>query len=159
MGKIYEEYIQQVYAYSLSLVKNRQVAEDISHEVFLKIWKKADSFVFGKNPAAWIMSIVHNTAMDTLRKSSHEGACEKIPEPATEIDPEAVVVERDSIGQLMHALKDNEAQIVLLHVMSGLTFASISRMLSLPMGTVAWAYRNAMKKLKNKLNTERTEWL
>ncbi|MBM6838786.1 sigma-70 family RNA polymerase sigma factor, partial [Clostridium saudiense] len=55
------------------------------------------------------------------------------------------------INEVLSQLKEEEREVVILHTISDLTFKSIGEILDKPLGTVTWRYREAIKKLKEKI--------
>ncbi|MCR2821643.1 RNA polymerase sigma factor [Lederbergia panacisoli] len=67
--KWFEEYHEDIYHYLLYLLGNHTgEAEDLLQEVFIKVFKKIDSFKHDSSPKTWLISIARNTAFDYLRK-------------------------------------------------------------------------------------------
>ena len=54
---IYDSYLSMIYAVALSIVKNDHSAEDITSEVFIKVWDKAESYSFYKGHKGWLLAI------------------------------------------------------------------------------------------------------
>ena len=120
LREVYEAYAGLVYALALSVTGRREDAEDVTSEVFLRLCDKAGSYRPGGPPKAWLMTVTHHLAVDWIRLRERS-----FPE---------------SVG---------EPPVVLRHVMADMTLAAVSRLLDKPLGTVAWLYRSAMKKLRN----------
>ena len=66
---IYDEYLSIVYSVVFSIVKNKHSAEDITSEVFIKIWDKAESYKYYKGHKGWILTVAHNSAIDYIRRN------------------------------------------------------------------------------------------
>lgn len=147
---IYDEYIQAVYAVVLSIVKHPQNAEDITSEVFIKLWDKADTYRFGNQHKAWLMMVARNTAIDSLRSDRHMlpfDEMEETEEPA-DVSLESQVCDKIPLQTACSHLKPLEQQIISMHVLGDLSFKAVSQILNKPLGTVAWTYRNAIQKLR-----------
>ena len=70
--EIYNRYHQPVYGYLLSLVKSTEIAEDLVHEVFLKLWEIREKLEIKINFSAYLFRICHNKAADTTKKIAEE---------------------------------------------------------------------------------------
>src|SRR5437667_1715813 len=68
---IYREYGDAVFRYTLRSVGNRELAEDITSEVFLELYRNRDTVDAGKLPA-WLFTVARNRAVDHWRKSAIE---------------------------------------------------------------------------------------
>lgn len=62
----------QMFAVAMSILHDRVLAEDAVHDSLIKIAKKAHKYKPGTSASAWIMTIVHNTALDMVKKRKHE---------------------------------------------------------------------------------------
>src|SRR5579864_3367577 len=62
------KYLNPIYRFVYSYVKDQQTAEDITQDVFLKVWKNAKKVDKNKNFKSWIYTIAKNTALDFLKK-------------------------------------------------------------------------------------------
>lgn len=147
---IYDEYIQTVFAVVLSIVKHRQNAEDVTSDVFIKLWNKADTYRFGGKHKTWLMAIARNTAIDSLRSDKHLLSIDELKESQEEIGAslETQICDKIPLQNACSQLKPLEQQIVSMHVLGDLSFKDVSQILKKPLGTVAWTYRNAINKLR-----------
>lgn len=151
LKKIYDNYAHSIYSYALSIVKNKHLAEDICQDVFIKLWNKSSTFENKGNPKSWIMTITRNTSIDYLRKYKKEDIKE-IFDINTENDRTNDINNKIAINEAMASLHNEEREIVILHLISDLTFKSIGEVLGKPLGTVTWRYREGIKKLRNKMS-------
>ena len=151
LREIYEDYRGPVYFQALSIVGNRQDAEDVSSEVFLKIFRLADQYRPGGGHKSWLWSITHNMSVDFLRKKNWETASESEEmirlAGGREDDLERIEGE-DTVARVLATLTPAEREVVHLKVIGDLTLKEISALLKAPMGTVAWRYRQAIGKLR-----------
>ena len=149
LRRIYEDYNPMIYSTVWDIVRNREDAEDVTSEFFIRLWDAADTYRPGRGHRAWMLTIARNMAIDYLRRRRREEPTEILPEDAlgqTAVDEQ--VVNTISLEQALGKLRDDERQIVNLKIMGGLTFREIAAMLGRPQGTVAWCYRTAIQKLK-----------
>lgn len=70
--EIYNRYHKQIYRYLISLVKSPQLAEDLVHEVFLKLWNAREKLDIQNNFASYLFRICHNQAYDATLKIARE---------------------------------------------------------------------------------------
>lgn len=147
---IYEEYCPMIYSVALDILHNREDAEDVTSEFFIRLWDIADTYRSGRGHRAWMITIAHNLAIDALRKRKREQPSEDIPDipQSGEDSYEDRLCHKLSLEQALLTLKEEERQIVNLKIMGELTFREIAALLKKPQGTVAWCYRTALRKLK-----------
>lgn len=147
---IYEDYCALIYSVTMEILHNREDAEDVTSEFFIRLWDIAETYRPGKGHRAWMITIAHNMAIDYLRKRKRENPAEEVPEPPQngQDSQEDRLLNRLSLAQALMTLKEEERQIVNLKIMGELTFREIAELLGKPQGTVAWLYRTAIGKLK-----------
>lgn len=149
LREIYEDYCPMIYSVVLDILKNREDAEDITSDFFIRLWDIAGSYKKGNGHRAWLITIARNMAIDHLRKRMREQPTAEIPDYLHQApSPEDSVIKSVSLEHALKTLKDEERQIIDLKIMGELTFKEIALLLKKPQGTVAWLYRNAVGKLK-----------
>lgn len=143
-----------VYAYSLSLLKNPQEAEDAAQDCFVRAFYGAAGYRPQGKPMAWLMTIARNLCMERLREGKRRAS---IPEEEWENRLGAAAPcydDRIVLEQCMRALEDGERQIVVMHAVGGMKHRETAELLGLPLATVLSKYSRAIKKLKAKLSTQ-----
>ena len=154
-ARLYRAAASPVYAYALSMLKNRQDAEDALHDCFVKVYQAAGSYDSRSKPMAWIMTIARNLCLRTLQLRCYTA---DIPDE----DWESCLRQREGLGSeerlivqtCMHCLKEQERQILLLHAVAGFKHREIAAFLNMPLATVLSKYSRAAKKLKSVLEGE-----
>lgn len=146
-----------VYNLAFSIVKSRELAEDVMQDTFIKVKTHAASYRPGTNSKAWVLTIARNLAITALRKNAYEYSADYLEETgATELSSSgrvATTVENSVlVEKALAILSDTDRQIVMLHIVGGLKHREISDMLEIPLGSVLWKYSNALKKMSKYLN-------
>ncbi|CAM5181175.1 RNA polymerase sigma (SigX) subunit OS=Ureibacillus acetophenoni OX=614649 GN=SAMN05877842_10421 PE=3 SV=1 [Ureibacillus acetophenoni] len=72
--RLYDTYHQDVFQFLIYLVKNRSVAEDLSHEVYVRVLKSYDRFEGKSSEKTWLFAIAKNVAIDYFRKNTVRAA-------------------------------------------------------------------------------------
>ena len=73
LGMLYERYSRAVYSFSLRIVGDAQVAEEILQEVFVRAWQQGGSFQSARGSLiTWLLSITHNLSIDEVRRRMAE---------------------------------------------------------------------------------------
>lgn len=153
--QLYRMTQNQVYCYLLSIVKNKVTAEDLMQDTYLSIRKSIQHYIPQKKPMAWIFTIAKNLAYMELRRNQRqetEDFSEK--EHLAGRDEISQTVDSIVLNTALKILNEQERGIVLLHVSQGFKFKEISRLLSLPIGTVLSCYHRAIKKLHHAVNED-----
>ncbi|HLF27667.1 MAG TPA: sigma-70 family RNA polymerase sigma factor [Anaerolineae bacterium] len=146
LGELYDKYRLQVFHAALAITRDRQVAEDILQECFLKLHAHA-GHLDGRLPLApWLYRVTVNLAYTWVSRharwwTSLEGLVEKFDRliaPARAA-PEHQLELRDlqaSIQRAIEALPFNRRVVVILHYLGGLDLKEIAYILDCPIGTV-----------------------
>ena len=159
--KLYETTKRGVFAFAYSYVGNGADAEDLMQETFLTVKRKAAQYVLGTDARAWLFQIVKNLCLDELRKRKRradeafetvgDGASAKIIGGAKVEDRVGAFPALDAVKRI---LKDEDAEIFLLHAVWEYKHREIAEMKNLPLGTVTWKYKTAVERLQKEWDKE-----
>ncbi len=128
-------------------------AEDVVQEAFLRAWARRSAFDPRRaGIASWLWVIAHNAAVDTLRRRRSPVGLHRVPEELLAIRPrpgegaERGPTGREAREALQEALRatrnPKERAALEMRLLAGKTYATISRELQVPVGTVAgWVHR------------------
>ena len=148
LEKLYNAFAREVYAYAMTIVKDRDTAEDIMQDVFVKVWQCAGGFKAQGLGKAWIMRIARNLSLNAVTRRRDDGDEEQLETLPAPDRPEDQVVSRVAVSQALDTLTGDERQIVTLRMSSDMTLAEIAKVLGQPLGTVKWKHAEALKKLR-----------
>jgi len=152
-GKIYDEFITQIYRY-VSFRVPPGLVEDIVSDIFVKAWEKIHTYKGRKGIpfSSWLFRIAHNIVIDTYRTSKkHEELDELHIDENRWNDPRLrITQERQSnfLRQAMNKLPKRYREILLLSFMSELTNMEIAHSMKIREGSVRILKHRALKKLK-----------
>ncbi len=162
-------YEVRVYSYAYHLLGNREDAQEISQETFIKLWNALPDFREEASLSTYLLRIVKNACLDFLRKKkeavlplnelSSEG--EEYDRGLTDDNPEHNPAEAfarkeqiETVRRAIAALPDDAREILVLREFQNLTYAEIAAILELEEGTVRSRLNRARIKLKKILE----EW-
>lgn len=148
LKEVYEEYVSYIYGIVRALLHNKEEAEDITSDFFIRLWEKSDTYKPGGGHKGWMATIARNMAVDYIRKHKREEFSETVSDRESEENVEHQVLADISINEALDTLKESERKVVHLKIMGELTFKEIAEILEQPMGTVTWHYNQAIKKLR-----------
>jgi RNA polymerase sigma-70 factor (ECF subfamily) len=139
------------------MMGERQAAEDLAQDAFLKVWRGAGSYRAARGSVrTWILSIVHNRGIDQLRShASRRRTQDKIEASAPRSQPSEAFAQtwrnsqRDQVREALNTLPAEQLKILELAYFSGYTHVEISELLSLPLGTVKGRMRLGLKKIRD----------
>ncbi len=149
LKRIYQAYAALVYTVVYDLVRQREDAEDLTAECFVRLWERADTYRFGGKHRGWLLTIARNLTIDFLRRQKRELAVEEVREQehGTE-DVAEQVVGNVSFEEALKQLRREEQEVLDLKIVGQMTFQEIAKVLKKPQGTVSWLYRQGIGKLR-----------
>lgn len=159
LGVLYDRYGRAVFGFTLYLLKDPHRAEEVTQEVFLNVWLKADKFKPERGTFhAWLMTMAHHRAIDEIRRDSRrwermeQAARENAPQQHSLIDTTSEAAQRAEEGEVIRsalsAIPEEQRRVIELSYYQGLTHSDISQRLGQPLGTVKTRMRLGMKKLR-----------
>ena len=157
---VYERHSGAAFSLAYRMCGNRVAAEDVTQEAFLAIWRSGARYDRARGSVrTWVLGIVHNRAIDSLRRSvvhdrrraSDEGIEERFEAKER---TEAEVARRDearSVRELIDELPAEQSRVIELAYFGGFTHTEIAEMLKTPIGTVKGRMRLGLEKLRVRL--------
>ncbi len=145
---LYQMLKTPVFTIAFRIVRSKEEAEDIMQEVFLRLWKTPPAPSV-RNLRAWIFQMVHNLAIDTLRK--HPDVTQAADDAALTEDVFQTLALRYDLEQAIHALPCTEREIITMHLNGGLRFHEIAAIVELSVSATYRKYRKALEALKTAL--------
>ncbi len=137
------------------IVLDLEVARDITHEAFLRLWERRETLAAESNEKAWLMRVATNLAISHRRWWL--ARLRRQPQPAAPHDPAVIAIaeiERSEVRQALGRLSQRERALVVLRYERELTFAEIGAVLNCPEMTAKTRLRRAVEKLRRWLNAE-----
>jgi RNA polymerase sigma-70 factor (ECF subfamily) len=154
---IFDRHASASFSLAYRMCGRRTMAEDVVQEAFLSLWRSGTRYDRARGSVrSWVLGVVHNRAIDALRRGlvkdsrnvADEGIAEKLVEPEL---TEAVVERRDDAQRVRGALAElpaDQRQVIELAYFGGFTHTQIAELLALPAGTVKGRMRLGLTKLR-----------
>ena len=162
VAELYDRHGRMVYSLVLRILRTPSDAEDVVQEVFVRVWTRADTYDerLG-SPAAWLMRVARNRAIDRFRskraRGDHEAAAEVRHDDARS-DPAGNPETLTQGAATAHAVRDAlralpEAQRMLIEAafFEGYTHQELADRFRVPLGTVKTRIRTGMMALREHL--------
>ena len=155
---LYDNYSKSLYGIIFNLIKDKEEAEDVLQEVFVKIWKNIDTYNTSKGRLyTWMLNIARNTSIDKLRSKNFNNNQKNL---STDnfvhiLDDNSKTINKiDAIGikEFIKKLKPKCIQLIDLLFFKGYTQQEASDELEIPLGTVKTQNRNCMNELRLMIN-------
>ena len=155
---LYDRHGGAAYSLAHRIVGDPVVAEDVTQEAFLSLWRTGARFDPARGSVrSWTLGIVRNRAIDSLRRSA--GSAPKLNlddddllerEPGAKLtDDEAI--RRETASRVRGALRDlpsEQTEVIGLAYFGGFTHSEIAEMLGMPLGTVKGRMRLGLEKVR-----------
>jgi len=157
---VYERHSGAAYSLAYRMVGARSVAEDVTQEAFLNLWRSGAHYDRVRGSVrTWILGIVHHRAIDALRRASvhsrrrsdDEAAAERLEAPERVEDDVARSEEAAIVRHAMEILPADQLKVIELAYFGGFTHVEIAEMLEAPIGTVKGRMRLGLKKMREVL--------
>src|SRR3954452_3706503 len=158
---VYERHCNAAFSVAYRMCGSRAAAEDVVQEAFLSLWRSGARYDRARGSVrTWVLGIVHNRAIDALRRSmvhdrrraSDEGIEERL-ESGDRTDVEAA--RRDEAREVrsaLRALPAEQCRVIELAYFGGFSQSEIAAMLDTPIGTVKGRMRLGLQKMRGELN-------
>ena len=154
---LYDRHSRVAFSLAYRLMGERQAAEDLVQEVFLRVWRSTGSYRAERGSVrTWILSIVHHRGVDLLRSSASRRRTQDKVESSAETTQQSDAFseawrnsQRKQVRQALDTLPPEQLKILELAYFSGYTHVEISEVLDLPLGTVKGRMRLGLKKIKD----------
>jgi RNA polymerase sigma-70 factor (ECF subfamily) len=166
---LYDRYGDLVYSVSLRVVGDTYVAEDVTQDVFVRVWRRPEQFDVRRGKfVTWLLSVTRNRSIDHRRSQARRMRHEALPSLDEEEDvlpsedwrddPAAATVLSDECAAVRAALDVLPAEqrlAIQLAYFGGLTQQEIANKLGQPLGTVKTRIRLGMQKMRGALQPRR----
>ena len=158
LAELYERHGTAVFALARRLVKSRELAEEVTQEIFMRLWNRPERFDPSRGALrSFLLADTHGRSIDMLRSELARKEREKkehVMDVRHTADVESQVwsnVASDEIRAAVASLSDGERQAIELAYFSGYTYRQVAEALGEPEGTVKSRIRTGMKRLKGQL--------
>jgi RNA polymerase sigma-70 factor (ECF subfamily) len=154
---LYDRHSRVAFSLAHRMLGERQAAEDLAQEAFIKIWRGAPNYRAGRGGVrTWILSVVRNQGIDQLRaNATRRRTLEKVEASTPRFQPSEAFVEtwrnsqRDQVREALNTLPAEQWKILELAYFSGYTHVEIADLQGLPLGTVKGRMRRSLKRLRD----------
>jgi RNA polymerase sigma-70 factor, ECF subfamily len=155
VGDLYDCYGRQVYSLALRVTRDAATADDVTQDVFVKVWQHAGRFDPERGRAAtWILHIAYTTAVDVVRARARGGPprFEPLQEgPDAEADTMAAAetaLLAEQVRRALMRLPPEQRQVTEMAYFGALSHSEIALATGIPLGTVKSRLRLAMDALR-----------
>ena len=155
-GLFYDQTAARVLGICMQVLHNRAVAEEITQEVFIEIWRTAPTFSPQKGSAAsWIYRLARSRAIDKLRsrmatlsRDEKDAALQQFTHYIDVEDDAIRAVESQRLRKIVDSIGEPHRSAIMLTYFAGLSNQELADYLNIPLGTAKTRVRDGLKKLK-----------
>lgn len=157
---LYERHSTAAFSLAYRMLGTRAAAEDVVQEAFLSVWRSGGRYDRARGSVrTWTLGIVHNRAIDALRRTTvhdrrraaDETAAERLQAPE---NTEVEVARRDEarvVRSALESLPPEQGRVIELAYFGGFSHSEIAEMLDAPLGTVKGRMRLGLEKMHSAL--------
>jgi RNA polymerase sigma-70 factor (ECF subfamily) len=158
--KIYNENIDKVFRFIFLRVDSPEVAQDLTHQAFLKLWQTNNPDI--KNKQAFLFQIARNQLIDYYRKrNSKPLSLDALEENGIEIPVNSfqnkieLTFEMEIIKKALNAIKSEYSEVIIWHYIDNLSTKEIADILNKKENNVRVLLHRAIEALKTQINTDK----
>jgi RNA polymerase sigma-70 factor (ECF subfamily) len=163
-GRLYDRYVDVVYRYVLFRLGDRDLAEDVTSETFLRALRRITSVSYqGRDVGAWFVTIARNIILDHVKSSRFrlEVVTDEVAEPSGSgaqavAGPEQQVISRATRAELLRCvaeLGEDQRECIVLRFMQGLSVAETAVIMKRNEGAIKALQHRAVRRLAQLLPT------
>lgn len=168
LTELYDRYGRLVFSIAFNVMRTRQTAEEITLDVFQKVWDRAETYQADRGRVVvWISTLARNRSIDVLRREGsrldHQavGWSDLVVSPAAATPtPEAatqLAMQKRRVAAAVATLPEAQRHVLTLAFFQGFTHREIAEQTGVPLGTVKTRIRSALHKLQNLLRDEQIQ--
>jgi len=165
--RIYDSYHQDLFQFLIFLVQNRQVAEDLTQEVYIRVLRSYDSFQGKSSEKTWLFSIAKNVAIDHFRKQSVRKKrsfdsfdWESIQLTSDDMRPDELLIvdyEKKQLLEQLNGCTGDQKMVIVLRFFQQLSIQETADALGWTESKVKTTQHRAIQHLKKRMSQEREE--
>ncbi|WP_317368075.1 sigma-70 family RNA polymerase sigma factor [uncultured Tyzzerella sp.] len=165
-SQIVDKYEKMIYNLAYRIFNNTSDAEDMTQEIFIKIYKNIYKCEGKQSIKTWVYTIAYNTCIDEVRKRKGKNNISldieiegeensfSLDVPSDEPTPESALLQKEGfleIEQAINSLNEINKSLVFLRDIKGFSYNEISEIMGINIGTVKSRLNRARNTLKNML--------
>lgn len=143
---------QYIFYNIVKIVDSFEDAEDILQDTYIYFLKKIKNISKDSSPVGYLLLTAKHRALDFLKKQKRVVFSEEYINFNYHVDFNPN--DNALIKTLREKLPKEDLELIILHVIDGLTFKEISKLKNKPLGTILWKYNKIIKDLREELNYE-----
>jgi RNA polymerase sigma-70 factor (ECF subfamily) len=160
-AEFYDALAGNVYGAVLRVLRDPAMSEEVTQEVFVELWQKANRFDPERaSVSGWAITIARRRAIDRVRREQSqrnriEVLGQRRHDAVDDVDDTVVSsLERERVGRALAELPDEQRRVIELAFLDGRPHGDIAELLGVPLGTVKGRVRLGLKRLRGRLGDD-----
>src|SRR5688572_4571871 len=165
LNELFDRYNRLVFSVALAIIGDRNVAEEITLDVFVQVWKHASTYQPDRGKVStWLIAITRHHAIDILRWRRSRPETDRLNWEGVSLQDGPIshnleehvesALQREHIREALAQLPEDQRKTLFLAYFKGYTQSEISQILGQPLGTIKTRIRLAMQKLRKLLKED-----
>ncbi len=157
-GQLYQDVAPMVNSIAYRVTRNRAIAEEVTQEVLVELWRTADRFDVGRGSArGWIAAIAQRRAIDRVRSEASLSRRQQAVIPALQVVADTTgerleaAEERHEVLAALDDLSEAQRQAITLAFYDEYTYREVAARLGVPEGTIKTRIRDGLGRLRHNL--------
>lgn len=159
---IYNKYVEDLYAYGISLGFQKENCKDAIQDVFIKIYLNKNNISDIENKSGYLFRSYKNRLIDLEKKNNNKDNIDSVEDKFTIevtildnlIDTEIANIVKEKIKKLLESITSNQREVVYLKYVVGLQHSEIAEILGIHEESARKLLYRAMEKLRNKISND-----
>ncbi len=163
-GELFERYAPALLRFAARLLSDRNTAEEVTQEVFVKVISRAHQYDGRAEVSSWLFAIAANACRDRRRRDRRATVVplDAVPEPVHKGDGVETVLgnrqRREAVRRALSVLSEEQREALVLARYHGLAYAQIADVLGISVGAVKTRIFRAVETLKSRFSEGETSW-
>jgi RNA polymerase sigma-70 factor, ECF subfamily len=154
---VFDRHAGPAFSLAYRMCGRRGLAEEVVQEAFVSLWRSGARYDATRGSVrSWVLGVVHNRAIDALRRHAtrasrdvaDEGIAERLPAPELTDVEVARREQSEAVRAALNALPPEQKQVIELAYFGGFTHSQIANMLGTPVGTIKGRMRLGLSKMR-----------
>jgi len=155
-AEFYDEVSPVVFGTTLKVLRNQAMAEEVTQDVFLELWKQAPNYDRSKgSPKAWAATVAHRRAVDRVRSEESSRARDEADARLAPADHDVVAdqvatnLDQQHVLDALAQLSEPQREALSLAYYGGRTYREVAALLDVPEGTIKTRIRDGLIRLRD----------
>ena len=155
--KLFEDYANYIYRGALFLTQSKEIADDITQEVFVQVIRKYHTFDENREIKPWLYKIMLNKVRNTVSRTKYMETLDNITEVVFSeyIEDDFIKQEENKVlWEQIERLSIRTKEVIYMHYYLEMTLEEVAEVLEIPLGTCKSRLNAGLNKLRNLLSAE-----